>query len=81
MLMPRTNETVLITLLVKLLNNDWKEEKVLAFLTSINQEDAPDTGLNPLQILVATLHKVNSTDSGNFVLAIQLDIKEPETYN
>lgn len=70
----------LITLLAKLLNDDWEqEEKISAFLTSID-DDVPDTSLNPLHILAASLQKANAADPGDFVFSTQLDVKEPETY-
>lgn len=78
---PDPNDTdALITLLAKLLNDDWEqEEKISAFLTSID-DDAPDTSLDPLHILATSLQKVNSTDPGDFVFSTQLDVEEPETY-
>lgn len=76
MLLPETNNTkIFITLLVKLLNNNWKE-----YHTFINQEDILYTGLNSLYILTISLHKVNSTDINNFIFAKQLDVKELEIY-
>lgn len=69
-----------ITLLAKLLNNDWEQEqKISAFLTSID-DNVPDTSLDPLHILATSLHKANSTDLGDFVFSTQLDVEEPETY-
>lgn len=70
----------LITLLAKLLNDDWEQEQnISAFLTSID-DDVPDTSLDPLHILATSLHKANSTDPGDFVFSTQLDVEEPETY-
>lgn len=70
----------LITLLAKLLNDDWEqEEKISVFLTSID-DDAPDTSLDSLDILATSLQKVNSTDPGDFVFLTQLEFEEPETY-
>ena len=75
------NTNALITLLAKLLSKDWKEEeKISAFLTSIDKNDVPDTGLDPLHLLATSLHKSNSTDPSNFVFSTQLDVMEPETY-
>lgn len=64
---PSSKDTdALITLFAKLLNDEWKqEEKILAFLTSIN-DNVPNTGLDSLYILTTSLHKANSTDSGDF---------------
>lgn len=69
-LLSKINETELITLLVKLLKNNWEEKKVSAFLISIDQENTFNIGLNLLQILEITLYKANSTDLNNFILAI-----------
>ncbi len=66
---------VLITLLAKLLDNNWEEDH-----TSINQEYLLNTGLDPLYILANFLHKANSIDSNDFIFGTQLDIKEPKTY-
>ena len=78
---PDSNDTdAPITLLAKLLNDDWEqEEKISAFLTSID-DDAPNTGLNPLHILATSLQKANSTDPGDFAFSTQLDVEKPETY-
>lgn len=62
-------------LLVKLLDNNWKEDYI-----SINQEDAPNTGLNLLHILTTSLHQANCIDPGDFVFETQLDVKKSKTY-
>lgn len=66
---PRIDETKLITLLINLLSKNWEKEEVLAFLTSMDQKDTPDTSLDLLQILATTFYKANSSDLGDFILA------------
>lgn len=80
MLSPKINEIELIILLVKLLNNNWEEEKVSVFFNSIDQENVPNIDLDLLQILAATLYKANFTYLGIFVHITQLDVKELEAY-
>ncbi len=73
---PDTNDIeALVTLLAKLLDNDWKKDH-----TSNDQENAPDMGLDPLHILATSLHKANTTDPGDFVSTTHLDVEESETY-
>ncbi len=73
---PDTNDTeALVTLLAKLLDNDWEKDH-----TSNDQENIPNTGLDPLHILAISLHKANTTDPGDFVSTTYLDVEEPETY-
>ena len=68
----------LITQLTQLFNKDWEEEeRILAFLTSIDQVKKT---LDWLYILATSFHKPNSTDPRDFVFSTQLDLKEPEIY-
>lgn len=77
----KTNNTkVLIMLLAKLFDNNWKDDQVLAFFTFINEENVSDISLDLLYFLATSLHKANSTDSSNFVFATQVDFKERKTY-
>ncbi len=74
--LPDTNDTeALVTLLAKLLDNDWEKDH-----TPNDQENAPDTGLDPLHILVTSLYKANTTDPGDFVSTTHLNVEEPEIY-
>lgn len=64
------NSKALITLLVKLLSDDWEEEKkISAFLAFINDNNdhIPDIGLDPPYFLATSFHKSNSTDLGDFI--------------
>lgn len=76
MSLPKTNNTeVLITLLVKLLDNKQKKNHI-----SINLENTSNKGLDLLYILVNFFDKVNFIDFNDFVFIIQLDLKKLEIY-
>lgn len=67
------NSEALITLLVKLLSDDWEEkEKISAFLAFINNNNdhIPDIGLDPPHLLTTSFHKSNSTDPVDFIFSI-----------
>ena len=75
----------LIVHLSKLLDLDWEhnsEEKANAFLTNIEcEEDGHDADDDPYTILTSRLIQANAQSKGDYVLATQLDVEEPESYN
>lgn len=74
------NTEVLIMLLTKMLNNNWKKDQISVFLISINQENTSNMGFDQLRILTTFFQNANSTNPTNFVFVTQLDIKKSETY-
>ena len=75
----------LIVHLSKLLDLDREhnsEEKANAFLTNIEcEEDGHDADDDPYTILTSRLIQANAQSKGDYVLATQLDVEEPESYN
>ena len=75
----------LIVQLVELLDRDWEvnsEEKANAFLTNIEcEDDDHNSDEDPYRILASRLIQANARSKKDYVLAIQLDVKEPESYN
>ena len=71
--------------LSKLLDLDWEhssEEKANAFLTNIVcDEDGHDADDDPYTIMTSRLIQANAQSKGDYVLATQLYIEEPESYN
>lgn len=82
--MTNSGDKALITQLVILLDNDWKEHnKVTVFLASCYNDDTDskvETKINPLHILATAIHKENARDVSEFTSSTQLNVKEPETY-
>ena len=75
----------LIVHLSKLLDLDWEhnsEEKANAFLTNIEcEEDGHGADDDLYRILTSRLIQANAQSKGDYVLATQLDVEEPESYN
>ncbi len=76
----------LITELTLLLGKDWENDQVSAFLTTYKENEDKDSKKvssieqDPLHILATVIHKANTINPSEFTSSIQLNIKEPETY-
>ncbi len=90
-LMPKRQEKAqgtraLIIELISLLEKDWENDQVSAFLTTREKnKDQDSKGVSsieqdPLHILPTAIHKINTTNPSNFTSSTQLDVEEPETY-